>query len=82
MSDSTMLSEKNKILQKCNTTKPGCRYFLNEQISWEKECPKKALNEADKYKGGMMETTEYVRIKLIETNKRIVYLRNYLKKFD
>lgn len=82
LSDSTMESEKNKILQKCNTQKAGCKSFIKEQNTWATKCEKNASKEGDKYKGGTMEMTEYVRFKLIETNKRISYLRNYLKALD
>lgn len=82
LSDSTMLSEKNKILQKCKSSKNGCNSFIKEQNSWELKCNKNALKESNKYKGGTMEMTEYVRSKLIQTNKRIAYLRNYLESLD
>lgn len=82
LSDSTMLSEKNKILQKCKNSKKGCTSFIKQQDLWELKCQKNASRESNKYKGGTMEMTEYIRTKLIQTNKRITYLRNYLKTFD
>jgi uncharacterized protein YecT (DUF1311 family) len=42
------------------------------------EMRKNCIKESNKYKGGTMEMTEYTRVKLIETNKRIAYLRRYL----
>lgn len=79
LSDSTMQAEKNKILQACKNQKKGCNSFIKEQKRWELQCAKKATKESNKYKGGSMEMTEYVRTKLIETNKRISYLRTYEK---
>ena len=82
MSDSTMRAEVNGILQKCKNQKKGCNSFIKEQELWELKCEKKASNESNKYKGGTMEITEYVRTQLLESRKRITYLRDYSKTLD
>ena len=82
LSDSTMQAEKNKILLKCKNKKAGCKSFINEQDSWQLKCEREASKESNKYKGGTMEMTEYTRVKLIETNKRIAYRRRYLTTLD
>jgi len=82
LSDSTMQVEKNKILGKCQKSKNGCKSFIEEQEQWELNCEKIATKESNKYQGGTMEITEYVRTKLIQTNKRIAYLRNYILTFE
>ena len=81
-SDSTMQAEKNKIVLKCKNQKAGCKSFIKEQDTWQLKCERKASKESNKYKGGTMEMTEFTRVKLIETNKRIAYLRRYLTTLD
>jgi len=82
LSDSTMQAEKNKIMLKCKNKKAGCKSFIKEQDTWQLKCERMASKESNKYKGGTMEMTEYTRVKLIETNKRIAYLKQYLKTLD
>lgn len=82
LSDSTMQAEKNKIMLKCKNQKAGCKSFIKEQDTWQLKCERTASKESNKYKGGTMEMTEYTRVKLIETNKRIAYLRRYLTTLD
>lgn len=80
VSDSTMQATKNAIIQKCTESSKTCAAFKNEQKLWEAKREKAALREGNKYKGGTMEMTEYVRTKLIMTNKRVTYLKRYLSK--
>jgi len=82
LSDSTMQAEKNRILLKCKNKKAGYKSFIKEQDTWQLKCERMASKESNKYKGGTMEITEYTRVKLIETNKRIAYLKQYLKTLD
>lgn len=78
VSDSTMQSIKKAIIQKCAKSNQTCVSFQSDQKSWESKREKASLKEGNKYKGGAMEMTEYIRTKLIMTNKRIIYLRNYI----
>lgn len=82
LSDSTMQAEKDKIIEKCKSLKKECKSFIKDQNVWQSKCEKIAVKESNKYKGGTMEVTEYVRTKLILTNKRTAYLKKYFDTLD
>ena len=45
LSDSVMLEEKRKVLQKCEGRKEGCKSFIKDQNTWESKREKMATKE-------------------------------------
>jgi uncharacterized protein YecT (DUF1311 family) len=75
--DSTMNAEYDSLIATLTSQKTKLKSLTESQKKWETNTNKAAFKEGEKYKGGTMETTEYLRIKLVLTEKRIIYLRNY-----
>jgi len=76
LADSTMKSDVNNILQKSKAQKK--RRFIKHQNSWEQKREKAALKESGDFIE-VMEQEVYLRTKLIWTNARLVFLRDYLQ---
>ena len=81
VSDSTVQALKKIIVQQYVKLNKDFSSFEKGQKRWEVKRDRDALKEGNKYKGGTMEMTEYVRKKLLMTNKRIAYLKGYMGKF-
>lgn len=77
--DSTMISEYNSLLNRA-ISKRTKKAIEKSQNKWKSDVDKKAKKQSDEFKGGAMETSEYIRKKLLITQKRILYLRNYKAK--
>ena len=80
VSDSTMTAEVREITEKLKNKNKDSTRFIKDQKSWQADCIKIATTESDEYKGGAMEMPIFVRRKLILTNARIIFLRNYKMK--
>jgi uncharacterized protein YecT (DUF1311 family) len=77
--DSTMMVEYNNLLNRANSKKTK-KAIEKSQNKWELDVDKKAKMQSDEFKGGAMETSEYIRERLLLTQKRILYLRNFKAK--
>lgn len=75
--DSTLAAEYSSLLVKLRNNKKKYASLEGEQKRWQAERERKARKEGNEYKGGTMEITEYIRMKLLLTEKRITTLRNY-----
>lgn len=82
VSDSTMNSIKEEIQKKIKKSTKKYLSFNKSQRIWEEKRDNAAIKVSDEYKGGTMEMTEFVRIRLIFNKKRINYLKNYLEKLS
>lgn len=78
-SDSTMNALFQNLIQHYDSRKKSTAELVKEQKLWRNKSNNLALIESEKYKGGTMEITEYLKMKLILTNKRIIFLQKKLK---
>jgi uncharacterized protein YecT (DUF1311 family) len=73
--DSTMSSEYNKLIETLPNQKMKNSLSI-KQKKWTEQAFKKAHKESEEYQNGG-ERTEYLRVMLLQTKERIVYLKKY-----
>ena len=74
--DSTTISEYNNLLNRIINQKTKTA-IQKSQKKWESDSGKKARKQSDEHMGDAMEASEYIRVNLLLTQKRILYLKDY-----
>ena len=75
IADSVLKIEVSNFLGSIKNNPEKKALFLKRQTKWEKEVKRKATLISNQYKGGTMEMTEYVREILLQTKRRVEYLK-------